>query len=166
MWLTKYNSPKDRKEVDFGAALKRFVHHRGEATAKIRITYFNELLDRRYDEVGSILDKILMIMKNEGLGFSFESFYNYMDRWDDVDSEAKRELARCMWAPELVEEASQDDAARLLSIRKQLGLSQTEFHQWLVPNAPNTFRTIADWEGGKRAIPDWVWEMCRVKGAL
>lgn len=51
----------------------------------------------------------------------------------------------------------------LIAVRKRLGLTQTEFGQYL-GGAP--LRTVQDWEGGHRKIPFTIAEILRLKGQL
>lgn len=52
--------------------------------------------------------------------------------------------------------------ARLREIRKTLGLTQTEFGQYL----GSALRTVQDWELGNRKIPNTVVEILKAKGQI
>lgn len=87
------NSPN----VDLGTALRLLLDKSKPDERQIRERCVEELLDRDYNQLGSLLEKLFRLMNQAGVGMDYGLFCQAKEVWGKGDEEIRYIIARTVW---------------------------------------------------------------------
>lgn len=89
---------RDTPNTGLGVSFRAWLSTGSRDEQKIWHKYIAEILDRDYDQLGPLLEKVFRMMNGAGIGVDYELFYQEMELWDDGDKEVRRLIARIVYA--------------------------------------------------------------------